>query len=200
MVNIELASKITSVGESLPLEENTATHTYNHVHSSEVISVEEEGYKTSFIKENTVVSVSSTNSVLPVELQFEHKNDQILSMTKLEDIENFMDTLLDSKLEESSLDDPSENVPHETELSTAKPLTDVQLMDELFRINEKLSLKSVQKSSSNNNVNTKDKNDEVKKRESTGSSMPTDSCIGNFYCLRLCMLPKCLQVLIASGI
>ena len=139
-----------------------------------VVSAEEEEYKATFTIENTVVS--ATGTVLPVDLLSKDTGDQILSMTKLEDIENFMDTLLDSKLEENIVDDTSQNVvPHEAELSTAKPLTDVQLMDELYRINEKLSSTSEYESSGDSHK--KDDNEHVEKRVNT---MPLDSSIGNF--------------------
>ena len=181
-MDIELASKIANLNDNQPLEENTATDHLisNHVHSSKVVSVEEEGFKASFISENTDASVPATDTELSVGPLPEYSNDQILSMTKLEDIENFMDTLLDSKLEESSLDDSSQSVPHDTELSTAKPLTDVQLMEELYRINERLSPSPEYKSYSDHNANKKDKNEEVMKRENTESLTSHDSCIGNF--------------------
>ena len=190
MVDIELASKTVNVNNSQPLEENTATDNFisNHVHSSKV---EEEEFKASFISENAVASIPATDAELLVGPLPEHSNDQILSMTKLEDIENFMDTLLDSKLEESSLDDTSQSVPHDAELSTAKPLTGVQLMEELYRINEKLSPSPECKSSSDHSANKKDKNEKVnKKRENVESVVPHDSHIGKFYCI-IMYLAKC---------
>ena len=60
----------------------------------------------------------------------------ILSMAKLEDLENFMDTLLDSELDDSTL--ASQNAAHITKLSVSQPLSDTQLMGELHKLNEKL--------------------------------------------------------------
>ena len=158
--------------DSQLLGENTATRfTCSSVDSKVVVSAEEEGYKETFTIENTIVS--ATDTLPPVDPLSEDTGDQILSMTKLEDIENFMDTLLDSELEENIADDTSQRVvPHETELSTAKPLTDVQLMDELCKINEKLSSTSEHKSSSD--IHTQE---DVKKRVNI---LPLNSCIGNF--------------------
>ena len=190
MVDIQFFSKITDVNDdNKPLEENAATHlTYNYVDSEAMVSAEEDGYKASITKENELVFGTSTDTVSPVGLDSEHSSDHILSMTKLEDIENFMDTLLDSKLEESSLDDSLQNVPHEAELSTAKPLTDDQLMSELCKFNDKLSLQiSPDKSYQTNEsyTNKKDSNEEFKKRSNAELSEPFDSCIGTtlFVCM-----------------
>ena len=170
VIDFELSSTVANEDDSQPSEENAATRfTCSHVDSEAVVSAEEEEHKGSSTIENTIVS--ATDTVL--DLLSNDTSDQILSMTKLVDIENFMDTLLDSKLEESCLDDPSQNVvPHEAELSTAKPLTDVQLMGELYKIKEKLS--STPEHSDNHK---KDNNEEVEKRVDT---IPLDSCIGNF--------------------
>lgn len=159
MVDVQLSSKIAGVSDNQPLDLPTH-YTHNYV----MVSSEEDEYKASCIKERTVVSAASTDMVMPVELCSKHTSDEILSMEKLEDIENFMDTLLDSKLEENSLDDSSQNVPHEAELSTAKPLTDVQLMGELYKLNDKLSLTPEHKSSTDSNGNKEDSNEAVEKR------------------------------------
>ena len=163
--------------DSQPLGENAATRfTCSSVDSEVVVSAEEEEYKETFTIENTVAS--ATDTLPSVNILSEDTDDQILSMTKLEDIENFMDTLLDSKLEENIVDDTSQNVvPHETELSTAKPLTDVQLMDKLCKINEKLSSASEHKSSSSD-IHTKDNSEDVENRVNI---VPLDSCIGNLF-------------------
>lgn len=160
MIDFEFSNEIPNMNDSQPLKCVDSKIT------------EEEGSKELFIEE-----VPAIDRELPEELSSEHTNDQILSMTKLEDIENFMDTLLDTKYEENSLDDALQTVPHEAELSTAKPLTDVQLMSELYKINEKLSSTSECKSSIGSE---QDKSEEVDKREYAESSMQLDSCIGNF--------------------
>ena len=170
-VDIEVSSKLSNVSDSQHLEEDTVAFTRNNVNSEVVASAKK---KTSFTKE--ITSVSATDTTLPAHPLAERASDQILSMMKLEDIENFMDTLLESKSEESILEDASQNIvfPHEAELSTAKPITDVQLMDELNKINEKLLSISEHKSSSN----SKKDNEEVEKRV---NPLPCDSCFGNFY-------------------
>jgi len=169
MLGIEFSNKITDVNDNH--SENTETRlTYNH----EIVSTKEEECKTS-INEDTMVS---TNDRLLESSKC--TSDQILSMTKLRDIENFMDTLLDSKLEESGLDDSSQNISHDAELSTAKPLTDVQLMGELCKLNEKLLSTSEHKSSNDSNANKSEKIEKAKKKPSAESSTPFNSCIGNF--------------------
>ena len=84
---------------------------------------------------NTVV-YSSTTTVETVSEITVKENGPILCMAKLEDLENFMDTLLDSELDDSTL--TSQNAAHDAELSVAQPLTDTQLMGELCKLNEKL--------------------------------------------------------------
>lgn len=189
MVDIELAGKTVNVNDNQPLKENTRTDDFisNRVHCSKVVSVEEEGFKAS---ENAVVSIPATDTELRVGPLPEHSNDRILSMTKLEDIENFMDTLLDFKLEESSLDNLSQSVPHDAELSTAKPLTDVQLMEELYRINEKLSPSPEHKSSSDHSANKKDKNEKVNEKKRENVEIAHDSHIGNYYLTILYIWPS----------
>ena len=159
---------MSNVNDSQHLEEeNTVTHACSNVNSEVVVSAENE---TSFTKE--ITAVSATDTILPADPLPERAGDQILSMMKLEDIENFMDTLLESKLEESILEDASQNVGflHEAELSTARPITDVQLMDELNKINEKLLPISEHKSS----IDSSEKDNEEKV-----NPLPSDSCIGN---------------------
>lgn len=177
MVDFEFSSKTTDVDDSQPLRENAATRfTCSSVDSEVVVSAEEEEHKETSTIENTVV----TDTLTPIDPLSEDTSEQILSMTKLEDIENFMDTLLDSKLEENIVDDTSQNAaPHETELSTAKPLTDVQLMNELCKINEKLSSASEHKSSSD--IHTKDNSEDVRKQVNI---VPHDSCIGNLFYIK----------------
>lgn len=175
MVAIEFSSKITNVNDKQLLRENTATCFY--VDDSIAVSAEDERCKTSSIKEN--VASTTMDKISPVELLYEHSNDPILSMRKLEDIENFMDTLLDSKLEEDSLNDTSHGVPHETELSTAKPLSDVQLMNELHRLNEISSTSNHGDNDANKTINNEEMRNE-------SSSILLDPCKGNNYlvCIR----------------
>jgi len=97
-----------------------------------VIHVEETVQVVSSEPDNTAVYSSTT----AVETFSAKENGPILSMAKLENLENFMDTLLDSELDDSTL--KSQNKTHDTELSIAQPLTDMQLMGELCKLNEKL--------------------------------------------------------------
>lgn len=166
MLCSEIANETVNMNDGQPLKE-THFDTCSYVNDSKVVSAEEEK-KPSFKQD----IASSTDTVFPVELLSEHSNEQILSMTKLEDIENFMDTLLESKLEGSSSGNSLQNVPHDMELSTAKPPTDIQLMDELFRINEKLS-----STSDHSNVDYPSRKDE-NKNKGAKESESLDPCIG----------------------
>ena len=100
-----------------------------------VVHVEETVQVVSSEPDNTVI-YSSTTTVEAFSEKAVKESGPILSMAKLEDLENFMDTLLDSELDNSTL--TSQTTTHDTELSVAQPLTDTQLMGELCKLNEKL--------------------------------------------------------------